>query len=91
MCSCMSRQSEVLAAVEGLASRGAETALPLAPSITAALAPALAGAAAGAADADTRFQALKLLLDLALPFLAEPVDPEGAAFCNGLDRSSRCP
>jgi len=72
-------QVEVLAAVEALAGRGADMLLPLGPSITAALAPALAGAAAGAADADTRFTALKMLLDISLPFLAEPVDPEGAA------------
>lgn len=53
---------------------GPESAAAHGAALAMHLAPALAVAAGGASQADTRFQALKLLLDLLLLFLAAPDD-----------------
>ncbi len=72
------QSAEQMFAVGGPASAAAHGA-----SLALHLAPALAAAAGEAPQADTRFQALKLLLDLLLLFLAAPdsapADGEGSA------------
>jgi len=68
-------QQEVIQAVEHtFVIGGPESAAAHGAALAMHLAPALAVAAGGASQADTRFQALKLLLDLLLLFLAAPDD-----------------